>query len=134
MSCFFFKQKTADEMRISDCSSDVCSSDLVVSSGQTVMKLARPEEKEVVFNVAENRLDELRNATGISVSLWANPDKEYAGVVREIAPGADPVTRTYAVKVTVQQSQAGTRLGRKPSSPILREHGELQTVSPAAGQ
>src|SRR3546814_5435460 len=26
---FFFKQKTAYEMRISDCSSDVCSSDLV---------------------------------------------------------------------------------------------------------
>src|SRR3546814_2888901 len=29
MSCFFFKQKTAYEMRISDWSSDVCSSDLV---------------------------------------------------------------------------------------------------------
>src|SRR3546814_234673 len=29
---FFFKQKTAYEMRISDWSSDVCSSDLVVSS------------------------------------------------------------------------------------------------------
>src|SRR3546814_10533990 len=28
MSFFFFKQKTADEMRISDWSSDVCSSDL----------------------------------------------------------------------------------------------------------
>src|SRR3546814_18939033 len=28
-SCFFFKQKTAYEMRISDWSSDVCSSDLV---------------------------------------------------------------------------------------------------------
>src|SRR3546814_6643823 len=26
--CFFFKQKTADDMRISDWSSDVCSSDL----------------------------------------------------------------------------------------------------------
>src|SRR3546814_8819173 len=26
--CFFFKEKTADEMRISDWSSDVCSSDL----------------------------------------------------------------------------------------------------------
>src|SRR3546814_9598295 len=26
--CFFFKQKTAYEIRISDCSSDVCSSDL----------------------------------------------------------------------------------------------------------
>src|SRR3546814_10401070 len=29
---FFFKQKTAYEMRISDWSSDVCSSDLMVSS------------------------------------------------------------------------------------------------------
>src|SRR3546814_3414264 len=28
MCFFFFKQKTAYEMRISDCSSDVCSSDL----------------------------------------------------------------------------------------------------------
>src|SRR3546814_3504300 len=31
---FFFKQKTAYEMRISDWSSDVCSSDLVVLVGQ----------------------------------------------------------------------------------------------------
>src|SRR3546814_10675827 len=29
MVCFFFKQKTAYEMRISDWSSDVCSSDLL---------------------------------------------------------------------------------------------------------
>src|SRR3546814_10564218 len=34
---FFFKQKTAYEMRISDCSSDVCSSDLV--TGTTVNRL-----------------------------------------------------------------------------------------------
>src|SRR3546814_9626853 len=31
LSFFFFKQKTAYEMRISDCSSDVCSSDLAVT-------------------------------------------------------------------------------------------------------
>src|SRR3546814_10596529 len=31
--CFFFKQKTAYEMRISDWSSDVCSSDLVELTG-----------------------------------------------------------------------------------------------------
>src|SRR3546814_8757093 len=30
MFCFFFKQKTAYEMRISDWSSDVCSSDLLL--------------------------------------------------------------------------------------------------------
>src|SRR3546814_17514315 len=34
---FFFKQKTAYEMRISDWSSDVCSSDLYIVIGQTVL-------------------------------------------------------------------------------------------------
>src|SRR3546814_7967841 len=34
---FFFKQKTADEMRISDWSSDVCSSDLGVDEGQEMV-------------------------------------------------------------------------------------------------
>src|SRR3546814_3942602 len=33
MYCFFFKQKTAYEMRISDWSSDVCSSDLGGADG-----------------------------------------------------------------------------------------------------
>src|SRR3546814_16326386 len=33
--CFFFKQKTAYEMRISDWSSDVCSSDLTVGGRYT---------------------------------------------------------------------------------------------------
>src|SRR3546814_8201340 len=33
---FFFKQKTAYEMRISDWSSDVCSSDLLVTYGKIV--------------------------------------------------------------------------------------------------
>src|SRR3546814_10572098 len=34
---FFFKQKTAYEMRISDWSSDVCSSDLGLSAGREVL-------------------------------------------------------------------------------------------------
>ncbi|MFN4278371.1 MAG: efflux RND transporter periplasmic adaptor subunit [Ferrovibrio sp.] len=104
----------------------------VVASGQTVMKLARPEEKEVVFNVAENRLDELRNATAISISLWAQPDAEYAGVVREIAPGADPATRTYAVKVTVQNAPAAMRLGMTASVTILRSSGTNVVALPLA--
>src|SRR3546814_5528503 len=37
---FFFKQKTAYEMRISDWSSDVCSSDLLAAAGATAA--ARP--------------------------------------------------------------------------------------------
>src|SRR3546814_2768581 len=35
---FFFKQKTAYEMRISDWSSDVCSSDLLTDTGRMVLR------------------------------------------------------------------------------------------------
>src|SRR3546814_1667611 len=39
---FFFKQKTAYEMRISDWSSDVCSSDLGAAQAAAVLHLGRP--------------------------------------------------------------------------------------------
>src|SRR3546814_4690742 len=35
--CFFFKQKTAYEMRISDWSSDVCSSDLLIFADRQLL-------------------------------------------------------------------------------------------------
>src|SRR3546814_1110923 len=42
MMFFFFKQKTAYEMRISDWSSDVCSSDLIRDRDQVPGKAAKP--------------------------------------------------------------------------------------------
>src|SRR3546814_7386060 len=45
---FFFKQKTAYEMRISDWSSDVCSSDLVASAAL----LRRPQNRTIPFKTA----------------------------------------------------------------------------------
>src|SRR3546814_8253983 len=51
---FFFKQKTAYEMRISDWSSDVCSSDLTISDDRIAEafearkdQLSRPERRTV---------------------------------------------------------------------------------------
>src|SRR3546814_9162227 len=56
---FFFKQKTAYEMRISDWSSDVCSSDLVDPVAQELVT-AEPE----VARVGDDRVeDSLRRAT-----------------------------------------------------------------------
>src|SRR3546814_11889402 len=43
---FFFKQKTAYEMRISDWSSDVCSSDLIHRGGHVVVNPARADTAE----------------------------------------------------------------------------------------
>src|SRR3546814_5446823 len=49
---FFFKQKTAYEMRISDWSSDVCSADLIltwVEGGVRMFRVDNPHTKPVAF-------------------------------------------------------------------------------------
>src|SRR3546814_7896453 len=53
---FFFKQKTAYEMRISDWSSDVCSSDLV-KSYVPPYALGEPMQGGAVGEVIESRAD-----------------------------------------------------------------------------
>src|SRR5438045_9583993 len=73
----------------------------VVTAGQTVMKLAREEEREVAISVPESRIGELRAAPALGVFLWADPKKIYAARVREIAPSVDAVTRTFAVRVMI---------------------------------
>jgi multidrug efflux system membrane fusion protein len=83
----------------------------VVAAGQMVVRVARRGEREVVVNVPENRLSEVREAKQIKVGFWAEPDKLLDGRVREIAPSADPVTRTYATKITILKSDADIQLG-----------------------
>lgn len=99
----------------------------VVAAGQPVMRLAQPQEKEVVVSVPENRLAELRAANNISISLWAEPGKAYRGKVREISPVADAVTRTYAVKVTVLDAVPGMQLGMTAN--VLLSSGAVQAVT-----
>jgi len=83
----------------------------VVTAGQTVMKVARTAEKEVAISIPENRLGELKTATDITITLWANPQRSYGGKVREVSPVADPVTRTYAVRIGVSGADSDVKLG-----------------------
>lgn len=84
----------------------------VVAAGQPVFRLARTDEKEVLIAVPENRVSELNKAGDLTVTLWAAPDKRYRGRVREIAPQADAVTRTFAARVSILNADADVRLGQ----------------------
>ncbi|HYJ18646.1 MAG TPA: efflux RND transporter periplasmic adaptor subunit [Burkholderiales bacterium] len=83
----------------------------VVAAGQIVMKLARTDDKEVMISIPENRLAELGGSREIAITLWASPASRYRGKVREISPSADPVTRTYAAKISVLNPDAAMKLG-----------------------
>ncbi len=92
----------------------------VVSAGQTVARLARSGQKEAVISVPEHRLEELRTAEAINIRLWAVPNQIYRGKVREVSPRADPVTRTYRVRITVENAGPEVQLGMTAAADVSR--------------
>ena len=102
----------------------------VVAAGQTVVRLARDAEKEILIAVPENRLSEVRSALRIEITLWAVPHKRYLGTVREVSPSADAVTRTYAVRVAVAQADEDMRLGMTASVLVLQSGAGNAVVLP----
>jgi membrane fusion protein, multidrug efflux system len=83
----------------------------VVSAGQAIVTLAGDGEREVVVNIPESRVDELRRATRLQVSFWARPGVQHEGRLRELAPDADSVTRTYAARIAVTDADTALTLG-----------------------
>jgi RND family efflux transporter MFP subunit len=82
----------------------------VVSAGQSVVRIARTDEKEVLVAIPEGQLEAVQRITEVRVRLWAS-DRELHGKVREIAPMADPATRTYAARVTLVDAPSSVALG-----------------------
>ncbi|MDD3352805.1 efflux RND transporter periplasmic adaptor subunit [Zoogloea sp.] len=76
-----------------------------------VFKLARDGEREVLIAVPESRIVALREAGPMEVRLPSLPEIRHEGRVREVAPSADPATRTYAVRVRILQPAPEIRLG-----------------------
>jgi multidrug efflux pump subunit AcrA (membrane-fusion protein) len=83
----------------------------VVTAGQTVARIAREDEREVAISVPENRIGEVKRADELVVSLWANAAKVYRARVREVAPAVDPVTRTFAVRVSILDPDTSVQWG-----------------------
>ncbi|HEX8612378.1 MAG TPA: efflux RND transporter periplasmic adaptor subunit [Telluria sp.] len=83
----------------------------VVSPGTPVVRVAKTGEKEIVIGLPEDKVEQLRKLTDVTVRLWANKDVVIPGKVREVSPVADAATRTYAVKVSIPDSAADVKLG-----------------------
>ncbi len=56
-----------------------------------------------------------------------NPDKSYKGSLREISPGADPITRTYSAKITLLDADPAVQLGMT-ATVTVRQHMEGEVV------
>jgi len=83
----------------------------VVQPGQVLVQIARDDSRDAVFNVPAALLDPRFADAKIRVALADAPTVTAYGSVREVAPQADPVTRTFAVRVGLQDPPEAMRLG-----------------------
>jgi len=83
----------------------------VVRPGENVVDIARDGDREVVISVPESRVDEVRGAQGLAVTLWAIPDVSYKAKLRVLYPDTSQSTHTYEGHVTVINPDARVRLG-----------------------
>lgn len=87
-----------------------------VAAGQTVVSIARPDDKDAVFSIAEAAFRDRKNALPeLTVTLLSSPDVVMEAVVREVSPVADPVTRTFLAKATLKNPPPQVRFGMSVS-------------------
>lgn len=85
----------------------------VVSAGQPVLRVAYDGEREVAIAIPESQLAGLKVGAPAEVTLWAGEGEAavYKGRLRELAPAADPVSRTYPARIALEQADARLALG-----------------------
>jgi RND family efflux transporter MFP subunit len=82
-----------------------------VQAGQPVYQLAWAGDVDVVSDLPENAIGALHIGDAAQVTLPALPGRHYTARVRELAAAADPQSRTWRVKLTLEQPGAEVRLG-----------------------
>lgn len=122
----------------------------VVAAGRMIVQVAQKGSRDAVFDVPAGVMDKAARSRRISISLTDNPAVTAAGEVREVAPRADPVTGTFAVRVRLLEPPAAMRLGSTvtgrmqldavpgveiPATALVRTEGgtAVWLVDPASG-
>ncbi len=109
----------------------------VVSAGTPVVRIAQDGARDVVFSVPEDKVAAIKPGSAVAVRIWSD-GTALSGKVREVAASADPATRTYPVKVSLDASampalgatayvspqalsHAGTPVIKLPTSALRKE-------------
>jgi RND family efflux transporter MFP subunit len=115
----------------------------VVAAGTPVVRIAQDGPRDVLFSVPEDKVAAIATGSAVSVRAWTE-NRVLSGKVREVAASADPVTRTYLVKVAIDDaappaigatvyvtpqalSHAGTPVIKLPTT-ALRQEGQATAV------
>ncbi len=100
----------------------------VVSPGQGVVTVARPDVREAVVDIGPDFPVPLTVGLPFTVSLQLLPDVEVRGRIREITPQADQVTRMRRVRIALNDPPESFRLGSTVTARLGGTHGSVLRV------
>lgn len=127
-------------------------------AGQDVLTLAWAQERDAVFDLPADLLERLPAETGLRIHAELEPGIATSGQIRELAPQADPITRTRRARLALKKAPREFHLGtsvvlelslavsprsRLPAAALWLQDGQAQvwvidpqtlTVSPRAVQ
>lgn len=96
-----------------------------VTAGQDVVKMALLSGRDAVFNVPESLIKIDQQGSLVSLALLSDPLVTANGHVRDISPQADTLTRTWRVRVAIDNPPASMPYGatvqgtiRLPGNPV----------------
>jgi RND family efflux transporter MFP subunit len=95
----------------------------VVQAGQMVFMVARDSGWDAAFDVPAQVLRTAPGDADVIIALTDDPSVTAKGRVRLVDPQADPVTRTFKVRVAVNDPPPAMRLGATVSGRMEVDHG-----------
>ena len=104
----------------------------VVSAGQSVVTVARPDIEEAVVDIPDDLIAQVHPDEAFTVTLKAVPGVTAPGRVREIAPQSDAATRTRRVRMTLESPLPAFRLGTTVTVGIDRPTSSRITLPASA--
>lgn len=90
----------------------------IVAAGRMIVQLARRDGRDAVFELPAETIRAIPADANVYVALSSDPSVSVRGHVREVAPQADPVTRTFRVRVGLTDPPPSFRLGTAVSGSI----------------
>ncbi len=104
----------------------------VVQPGQMIFQVARQDGRDAVFEVPAQVLRSAQSDPTITVTLTDDPSVKATGRIRQVDPQADPVTRTFRVRVSLIDPPASMMLGATVSGRMDLEAAEAISIPASA--
>jgi RND family efflux transporter MFP subunit len=104
----------------------------VVQAGQMIARIARQDGRDAVFNVPAQLVRSASADVQVTVSLADDAKVTARGRIREVAAQADPVTRTFEVKVGLTDPPAAMQLGATVNGRIETSSGPVIDIPATA--